>query len=146
MAMTDQSHLLNFDLVDFLPFQMSAIATRLFARIIEEAGLQIPEWRIMMVLPSNQPCASHDICGLTAMDPARVSRAQRRLEDLQMISVIRDKIDRRRLVVELSEKGKAEVKRLQRAARKIESDLLDRLQPEDRAYLTTTINALYSVS
>ncbi len=93
--MTDQSHLLNFDLVDFLPFQMSAIATRLFARIIEEAGLQIPECR---------------------------------------------------LVVELSEKGKAEVKRLQRAARKIESDLLDRLQPEDRAYLTTTINALYSVS
>ena len=103
--MKDQSQSLTFDLSEFLPFQMSVLSARLFSRIMEDAGLQVPEWRIMMALPTHQPCSSHDLCILTAMDAARVSRAQRRLEDLDMISVIRDKADRRRLVVRLSDHG-----------------------------------------
>jgi DNA-binding MarR family transcriptional regulator len=97
----------------------------------------------MMALPANQPCSSHDLCILTAMDAARVSRAQRRLEDLELISVIRDRIDRRRLVVRLSVKGMEEVLRLRTAARNAESDLLDSLGPEDRAQLRTAIGAIY---
>jgi hypothetical protein len=91
----DQAQSLTFDLGEYLPFQLSVIAGRVFQRVMEDAGLQVPEWRIMMALPANQPCSSHDLCILTAMDAARVSRAQRRLEDLELISVIRDKIDRR---------------------------------------------------
>ena len=96
--MRDQAHTLPFDLSDFLPFQMSVIASRTFQRIMEDTGLQVPEWRIMMALPAHQPCSSHDLCILTAMDAARVSRAQRRLEDLEMISAVRPTNDRRRLV------------------------------------------------
>jgi DNA-binding MarR family transcriptional regulator len=114
----DQAQSLSFDLGEFLPFQLSVIAGRVFQRVMEDAGLQVPEWRIMMALPANQPCSSHDLCILTAMDAARVSRAQRRLEDLELISVIRDKIDRRRLVVRLSVKGMEEVLRLRTAARR----------------------------
>jgi len=142
----DQAQALPIDLTDFLPFQMSVIAGRAFQRIMCDAGLQIPEWRILMALPANQPCSSHDLCILTAMDAARVSRAQRRLEDLQMISVIRDKLDRRRLVVRLSPKGTAEVTRLNAEARKVESSLLGRLGPEDRANLKTVVNSLYDAS
>ena len=139
----DQAQSLPFDLTDFLPFQMSVIAGRVFNRIMEDAGLQVPEWRIMMALPAHQPCSSHDLCILTAMDAARVSRAQRRLEDLEMISVIRDKGDRRRLVVRLSDKGSAEVSRMRGAAREAEMALLGRLEPEDRANLKTAVNGLY---
>lgn len=139
----DQAQSLTFDLSDFLPFQMSVIANRVFQEVMEGAGLQVPEWRIMMALPANQPCSSHDLCLLTAMDAARVSRAQRRLEDLEMISVIRDCDDRRRLVVRLSSKGSEEVMRLRSAAREAESGLLDGMEPEDRAQLKTAISALY---
>ena len=139
----DQAQTLLFDLTDYLPFQMSVIAGRVFQNIMDGAGLQVPEWRIMMALPAHQPCSSHDLCILTAMDAARVSRAQRRLEDLEMISVIRDTNDRRRLVVRLSEKGSAEVSRLRLAARDVETQLLDGLGPEDRANLRTAINELY---
>jgi len=139
----DQSQSLPFDLTDFLPFQMSVIANRVFNRIMEDAGLQVPEWRIMMALPAHQPCSSHDLCILTAMDAARVSRAQRRLEDLQMISVIRDTGDRRRLVVRLSDKGSAEVSRMRSAAREAEMSLLGTLEPDDRANLKTAISGLY---
>lgn len=141
--MRDQAHTLPFDLTDFLPFQMSVIASRAFQRIMEDAGLQVPEWRIMMALPAHQPCSSHDLCILTAMDAARVSRAQRRLEDLDMISVVRDAVDRRRLVVRLSAKGDEEVARLRFAAREAESSMLQELGPEDRASLKTAIGGLY---
>lgn len=139
----DQAQTLPFDLTDFLPFQMSVISGRAFQQIIESAGMQVPEWRIMMALPRHQPCSSHDLCILTAMDAARVSRAQRRLEDLEMISVVRDSFDRRRLVVRLSDKGVEEVSRLKFLAREIESTLLDELGPEDRANLKTVIGGLY---
>jgi len=141
--MKDQAQSLDFDLGDFLPFQMSVIASRVFHRVMDDAGLQVPEWRIMMALPAHQPCSSHDLCILTAMDAARVSRAQRRLEDLELISVIRDKSDRRRLVVRLSAKGIQEVLRLKTAARDAESDLLDALGPEDRAQLKTALYNIY---
>lgn len=141
--MKDQTQSLEFDLGEYLPFQMSVIAGRVFQRVMEDAGLQIPEWRIMMALPANQPCSSHDLCILTAMDAARVSRAQRRLEDLKLISVIRDKVDRRRLVVRLSAKGIDEVLRLRTAARDAENDLLDALGPEDRAHLKTALGNIF---
>lgn len=140
----DQLQTLPFDLTDFLPFQMSVIAGRAFQRIIQSAGLQVPEWRILMALPAHQPCSSHDLCTLTAMDAARVSRAQRRLEDLEMISVVRDSDDRRRLVVQLSDKGTQEVARLRHGAREAESAMLDELGPEDRANLKTAMGALYN--
>jgi DNA-binding MarR family transcriptional regulator len=142
--MKDQSQSLTFDLSDYMPFQMSVLSARMFSRVVEDAGLQVPEWRIMMALPANQPCSSHDLCILTAMDAARVSRAQRRLEDLDMISVIRDKADRRRLVVQLSAHGTQEISRLKSAALAAESRLLDALGPEDRAQLKTAISALFA--
>ncbi|MBY6201505.1 MarR family winged helix-turn-helix transcriptional regulator [Maritalea mobilis] len=141
--MKDQAQFLLFDLCEYLPFQMSVISGRVFQQVVEDAGLQVPEWRIMMALPSNQPCSSQDLCILTAMDAARVSRAQRRLEELQMISVIRDTEDRRRLVVKLSDKGSDEVNRLRILARDAESSMLDSLGPEDRAQLKTAISGLY---
>jgi DNA-binding MarR family transcriptional regulator len=140
----DQAQSNLFGLEDFLPFQMSVIASRLFQRVMADAGLQVPEWRIMMALPANQPCSSHDLCNLTSMDAARVSRAQRRLEDLELISVIRDQSDRRRLVVRLSAKGSDEVIRLRASARDAECDLLDSLGPEDRAALRSTVGELYA--
>jgi hypothetical protein len=47
----DQAQSLTFDLGEFLPFQLSVIAGRVFQRVMEDAGLQVPEWRIMMALP-----------------------------------------------------------------------------------------------
>lgn len=141
--MRDQFQSLPFDLCDFLPFQMSVIAGRAFQSIMQAADLQVPEWRIMMALPAHQPCSSNDLCNLTSMDAARVSRAQRRLEDLDLIHVVRDSGDRRRLVVQLSDKGAEEVTRLRFAAREAESAMLDELGPEDRANLKTAMGELY---
>lgn len=139
----DSSQARQFSLKQFLPFQMAVVANALFSKVMAEAGLQVPEWRIMMALPAHQPCSSHDLCILTAMDAARVSRAQRRLEELQMIEITQDNRDRRRLVVQLSDKGSEEIRRLTAAAMEAECDLLDKLGPEDRNQLRSAINGLF---
>nr|WP_286193422.1 MarR family winged helix-turn-helix transcriptional regulator [Boseongicola sp. H5] len=108
-----------------------------------DSGLQLPEWRIVMALPGNQPCSSNDLCILTAMDAARVSRAQRRLEELELIEVKPDMADRRRLIVQLSEAGMREFDRLQAAARMAEAELLDNMPPADRARLKSAVSRLF---
>jgi DNA-binding MarR family transcriptional regulator len=61
-----------------------------------------------------------------------------------MINVSTDAVDRRRLVVRLSEKGNEEIRRLQAAALEAETDLLDRLGPDERAQLRTVVSDLYA--
>ncbi|WP_375551100.1 MarR family winged helix-turn-helix transcriptional regulator [Rhodophyticola porphyridii] len=119
------------------------MSTRLFQTIMADSGLQLPEWRIVMALPGNQPCSSNDLCILTAMDAARVSRAQRRLEELELIEVKPDMADRRRLIVQLSEAGMREFDRLQAAARMAEAELLDNMPPADRARLKSAVSRLF---
>lgn len=131
------------DLRDFVPFQMSVIASRVFQMIAADSGVQMPEWRIIMALPRHQPCSSNDLCKLTSMDAARVSRAQRRLEDLGLVEVQQDRIDRRRLVVQLSESGMREYERLLAVARDAENEMLDGLDPVDRENLKSTLISLY---
>ncbi|RMA42865.1 MarR family transcriptional regulator [Rhodophyticola porphyridii] len=123
---------------------MSVVSTRLFQTIMADSGLQLPEWRIVMALPGNQPCSSNDLCTLTAMDAARVSRAQRRLEELELIEVKPDMADRRRLIVQLSEAGMREFDRLQAAARMAEAELLDDMPPADRARLKSAVARLFN--
>src|SRR5512147_221812 len=67
----------------FLPYRLSVLANtvstsiaRVYAR---RFGLSVPEWRVMAVLGMSPPLTAGDVCGRTAMDKVRVSRAVARL-------------------------------------------------------------------
>lgn len=142
--MKDSATTFTVDLEGFLPFQMAIVANRLFQRLVAEAGLQLPEWRIMMVLPKHQPCSSNDLSILTSMDAARVSRAQRRLEALGLIDVIQDQDDRRRLVVTLTETGQDEAERLTALAASAESRMLGDLPTDAQDCLRGAMGHLFN--
>lgn len=142
--MKDSATTFEIDLESFLPFQMAIVANRVFQRLVAEAGLQLPEWRIMMVLPKHEPCSSNDLSILTSMDAARVSRAQRRLESLGLIDVIQDQEDRRRLVVTLTETGRDEGERLTALAAASEDRLLGDLPPDAQTCLRGAMGHLFT--
>ncbi|MEM6388577.1 MAG: MarR family winged helix-turn-helix transcriptional regulator [Pseudomonadota bacterium] len=144
--MKDSTHHVPLDLTAFLPFQMAIVSSRLFQRMMSEAGLQLPEWRIMMALPRHAPCSSNDLCVLTAMDAARVSRAQRRLDELGMIEVIQDQEDRRRLVVTLTDRGQEESDRLNDLARDAEDQMFGNMSEYDQDTLRSALTSLYARS
>lgn len=106
---TKQHDTYALDLDTFLPFELAVIAnrvSRMVGKIFEEKyGLQIPEWRILVTLDRHGPLAPNDIASSTSMDKARVSRAQKRLADLKLVTIVDDPDDGRRKVLRLNPKG-----------------------------------------
>ena len=96
-------------LEDFIPYKLSVVANRVsqsIGRIFEtQFNIQVPEWRIMMALYAYDELVFNEVVDRTSMDKARVSRAQRRLVDLALISSINDPTDGRKVILALTAKG-----------------------------------------
>jgi DNA-binding MarR family transcriptional regulator len=96
-------------LEDFIPYKMSVVANRIsqsIGKLFEERyNIQIPEWRILMALYAYGDLVFNEVVDRTSMDKARVSRAQRRLVDIGMVSAVDDPSDGRKLILSLTAKG-----------------------------------------
>jgi DNA-binding MarR family transcriptional regulator len=96
-------------LQEFIPYKLAVVANRLSQSIgslfEQKYGIQIPEWRILMALHSCGPLAPNEVVEHTSMDKGRVSRAQRRLVELDLVAASDDPRDGRRLVLFLTRKG-----------------------------------------
>ena len=93
----------------FLPFELAVVANRVSQMIgnliSSKFDLQVPDWRILVTLNRYGPLPPNEVSEKTAMDKARVSRAQRRLGDLKLVSVTDDPADGRRKVLSLEPLG-----------------------------------------
>lgn len=96
-------------LEDFIPYKLSVVANRVsqsIGRLFEtQFNIQVPEWRIMMALYAYDDLVFNEVVDRTSMDKARVSRAQRRLVDLELINSISDPSDGRKVILSLTAKG-----------------------------------------
>ncbi len=96
-------------LEDFIPHKLSVVANRVsqsIGRLFETRyNIQIPEWRIMMVLYAYHDLVFTEVVERTSMDKARVSRATRRLADLALIETFSDQEDGRKLILSLTSTG-----------------------------------------
>ncbi len=132
----------------FFPFELAVIAnrvSRMVGKIIEERfDLQIPEWRILVVLDYHGPLAPNDIVEQTSMDKARVSRAQKRLADLALVIIVDDPEDGRRKVLQLSEKGRHICEQIVPEAKSREEWLLEVLSPAEKVAMETILNKIHA--
>jgi DNA-binding MarR family transcriptional regulator len=136
----------EFVLEDFVPFQLAVVANRLSSRlskIIARDKLRIQEWRMLTALERFQPCSALRIVQATAMDPAKVSRAQVRLVDLEFIEVIQDEEDRRRVTLTLTDKGQEIVDELTPEALQTEDWLLADFSPAERDSFRLVMTKLF---
>ncbi len=137
----------QFLLEEFAPFQLAVVANRVsqaVAKIIERKfNLHIPEWRMMTVLAKYQPCSGLDLVQKTAMDPARVSRAQTRLLDLGLITAVQDPEDRRRLIISLTDNGTDIVRQLVPDAIRTEEYLFGTLTDGERRSFERVLSKLF---
>lgn len=96
-------------LEDFIPYQLSVTAGTLSGAISDlferKYKIQIPEWRILMTLAENGALSAFEVADKSCMDRARVSRAQRRMSDLGLITISIDEMDRRRTILDLTPAG-----------------------------------------
>ena len=137
-------------LQEFIPYKLAVVANRLSQSIgslfEQQHGIQIPEWRILMTLHSCGPLAPNEVVEHTSMDKGRVSRAQRRLIELGLISAVDDPRDGRRLVLLLTRTGVKMCAAIIPQARQTEAWFLSVLTPPERRALDKVLSRLLARS
>ncbi len=96
----------DFDLADFLPYQLAVAASRVSRQFAEryraEFGLSIPEWRVLAHLSQSGSVSVREIHRRVDMDKSKVSRAAARLEAAGLVEKRTHGTDRRLLAMSLT--------------------------------------------
>ncbi|MGI9395503.1 MAG: MarR family winged helix-turn-helix transcriptional regulator, partial [Boseongicola sp.] len=99
----------EFNLEDFLPYQLSVLAentSRAFEKEYRARfGIGVAEWRVVAHLSQSASVSVRDIQKRVAMEKSRVSRAAARLEKSGYVARQPDLKDRRLIALALTEKG-----------------------------------------
>lgn len=128
----------DFDLTQFLPYQLAAAAERVsrdFAVTYRrEFGISIPEWRVLAHLSQAGEVSVREIEARVAMEKSKVSRAASRLETAGYVAKRVNADDRRLVVLSLTGGGQALMARLVPMALAYQGALLATLGPEAAAF------------
>ena len=125
---------MSFDLSAFLPYQLAVVSSRISREFSElyraEFGLTIPEWRVLAHLDRSGAVSVRDIHARVHLDKSMVSRAASRLEQAGLVRKSGHDTDRRLITLELTDQGRALMRRLGRIASAFQAELMTELGPE----------------
>ncbi|ALA18987.1 MULTISPECIES: MarR family winged helix-turn-helix transcriptional regulator [unclassified Chelatococcus] len=125
---------MSFDLEGFLPYRLSVAAAQVSRRFAAlygaEAGLTIPEWRVLAHLNRSGAVSVRDINVRVNLDKSIVSRAASRLEQAGLVRKSGHAGDGRLIALELTPEGQELMGRLGRIAEAFQAELLAELGPE----------------
>ena len=100
----------EFNLDDFLPYQLSELSRRVSAGFSshyrDRYGISVPEWRVMAHLSQQEAVSVREIHRRVGMDKPKVSRAASRLEAAGYITKVVNPNDRRLVELSLTPQGK----------------------------------------
>nr|WP_198034476.1 MarR family winged helix-turn-helix transcriptional regulator [Halomonas sp. 1513] len=101
----------ELQLEQFLPYRLAHLAERISQSLAQiyarEFELSIAEWRILAWLHQRRSLTASQICELTDMDKARVSRAVKSLGERELLARQRTRRDQRSMRLSLTEAGQA---------------------------------------
>lgn len=127
-----------FELDGFLPYRLSVAAAQVSRRFAAlygaEAGLSIPEWRVLAHLDRSGAVSVRDIHLRVHLDKSLVSRAATRLEEAGLLHKSDHQTDRRLIVLELTPQGQALMRRLGRIATEFQTRLAAELGDDAAAF------------
>ena len=137
-------------LEDFIPYKLAVVANRVsqsIGHLFEtEFNIQFTEWRILMALYAYGDLSFAEVVARTSMDKVRVSRAQRRLVDLKMITAQADTEDGRRLNLSLTATGAKHCAEILPAAAAREAWFLAALDDHEHKQLDVILDKLRALS
>jgi DNA-binding MarR family transcriptional regulator len=101
---------------DYLPYLVNRVGAALVARYTRDAlaahGLGIDMWRVLAALSDHGGQRQVDLAGATSIEASSVSRIVTRLVRLSLVTRSRSRTSSREVVVALSPKGRALVRKL----------------------------------
>ena len=125
----------------FLLGKLAGIGTSRFAERIAELGLRPRHCGVLEWLGA-APATQLDLARALGVTPSVVVDMLDELETLDAVRRNRDPADRRRQIVELTPTGRTLITKAAHAAREVDTELLDNLDPARRADLLATLRQL----
>lgn len=130
----------------FIPFRLNRLAAAVSEHLSEvyrqRFGLEIPEWRVIVTVAPNFGCTAQHVADSTRMHKTRVSRAIASLERRQLIERSSCANDRREMLLQLTQAGRAMYQELVPLALERERALLACLTDAQRAALAEGLQCL----
>lgn len=142
-AMSDSPAL---DLEHFLPYRLSVLSNTISQAIAAEYearfGLSVTQWRAMAILGRHDNLAARDVAARSAMDKVAVSRALAGLVEQGLVRRTTAREDKRESRLRLTAAGRRVHDQIVPLALAHERRLLERLDPEERRWLTRILDVL----
>ena len=114
----------------------SRLAKQFYRRNDEEQlGMHMRHLVALAFLRDHEACPQQDLADAFCMDANNVELLLNELEQLGYATRLRDPVDRRRHVVQLTRTGKSALERTSHAQASIEEEVLQALDPEERETL-----------
>jgi DNA-binding MarR family transcriptional regulator len=140
------SEVVDFELDRFVPYLVSALASRLsagLARVYETRfGITNAEWRVLAHLSANAKVSVREIHARVSMDKVKVSRAAARLEEAGLIRKQINQADQRLVELRLSARGRALFAEIAPLALAYEEEALSSLSEKERGSLRALLGKL----
>ena len=133
-------------LEDFLPYRLSILSNTISTMIAqiyaERFGLSIPEWRVIAILGRFPGLSAVEVAERTLMDKVAVSRAVTKLVKNGRLDRQFADADRRRSILNLSEKGQRVHDEIAPLALQCERDLLQEISEDETEQLRIIMDRL----
>jgi DNA-binding MarR family transcriptional regulator len=133
-------------LEDFLPYRLAILShtvSSLVARVYDKRfGLTIPEWRVIAIVGRFPDLSAVEVAERTMLDKVAVSRAVTKLIKAGRIDREFADADRRRSILNLTDKGRQVHDEIAPLALKMEEDLLHGLSDDEIQKLNSVIERL----
>lgn len=130
----------------FLSNRLSTLATKLNrqanAILDYQAGIGLPEWRIIAMLAAQGPTAPSELSRITGMDLGLVSRTLKSLNQQELIRLQKLGDDRRRSSAELNAAGKRLFKKTSPVMKARQDSLVRALTKDEMKILYTVLDKL----
>jgi DNA-binding MarR family transcriptional regulator len=127
-------------------YRFSIILRRLVDCLAEmhqtKYGLSTNGWRVMSVIGRFAPLAAVDVANYVSLEPDKITRTVDALVKQGLVLRRHDKVDRRRVSITLSVKGKRVHEEIERVRHALEYEFLSVLDDDELSSLYTIIDKL----
>jgi len=130
----------------YLPYLLQKadhLLSKRFHAFLQEAGVQVSEWRVLAVLADHGSLSVQQVADVALLFQPTASHACRRLENEGLLNRVEDNDDRRRKVLSLTDDGRELVDGFTDQAQAFEAEALGQLSI-DPADLAAMVRALIS--
>ena len=129
-----------------LMIKLGRITMHRFTEALEPFGIRPRHVAALIELRDRGELTQQSLCGQLHLDPTNLVAILNELEQRGYATRRRDPEDRRRHLVEVSEKGIAVVEKVSEVMDGVEDDLLDGLEPAEREQLEGLLTSIWERS